>query len=178
VLTERLEQLEAGGLVHRVYLEPPAASTVYELTNDGLALRPVVHELIRWGARRLLPPRPGEQLEAEWVQLALEACARRDPSPPRTFLTCMPDGRQEVRLRIAGSASGTTVERASVRQTAVDTVVRASPRTILALASGVLDPGEAVRTGQADVQGQGLDDLPALFDMSIGGTASAEGDSE
>src|SRR6266852_4653604 len=53
VLTERLGRIEKIGLVRRSVLPPPAASTVYELTEHGDALRPAVHELIRWGGRFL-----------------------------------------------------------------------------------------------------------------------------
>src|SRR5437667_4604979 len=60
VLAQRLAAMESSGLVHRVDLGPPVASPTYALTDDGAALRPAVHELIRWGGRFLLPPRRGE----------------------------------------------------------------------------------------------------------------------
>ena len=49
VLSQRLRELEAGGLLARRRLPPPAASQVYELTERGRALEPVVLELGRWG---------------------------------------------------------------------------------------------------------------------------------
>jgi len=71
VLAARLKELEAAGLVEKRRLAPPAASTVYELTEAGRALRPVLHELARFGARLLGPP-PAEALEPGWLLGALD----------------------------------------------------------------------------------------------------------
>jgi DNA-binding HxlR family transcriptional regulator len=73
VLTDRLRQLERDGVVARRRLPPPAASTVYELTDYGQELVPVMLALGRWGARRLGTRKPDESLRAEWLTLALQA---------------------------------------------------------------------------------------------------------
>jgi DNA-binding HxlR family transcriptional regulator len=49
VLTRRLRDLEADGIVRRRELESPAAGTVYELTELGRELEGPVMELGRWG---------------------------------------------------------------------------------------------------------------------------------
>ncbi|MGI9051999.1 MAG: winged helix-turn-helix transcriptional regulator [Ilumatobacteraceae bacterium] len=59
LLTERLRELEAGGLVERRELPPPIARTVYAATADGRATAPVLQALARYGATRL--GLPGEQ---------------------------------------------------------------------------------------------------------------------
>src|SRR5215218_8341047 len=51
VLTQRLEELESGGILRRRKLPPPAAAWVYELTDWGLELERVIMALGRWGAR-------------------------------------------------------------------------------------------------------------------------------
>jgi DNA-binding HxlR family transcriptional regulator len=51
VLAQRLRELEGAGVVRRRKLPPPAASRVYELTEWGLELEPVIVRLGRWGAR-------------------------------------------------------------------------------------------------------------------------------
>lgn len=51
VLTQRLDGLEAGGVLRRVTLPDPAGVQVYELTALGLAARPVIDALCRFGAR-------------------------------------------------------------------------------------------------------------------------------
>jgi DNA-binding HxlR family transcriptional regulator len=49
VLTRRLRDLEADGVVERRELEAPAAATVYELTALGHGLERPLLELARWG---------------------------------------------------------------------------------------------------------------------------------
>ena len=51
VLAQRLRELEQAGVVRRRKLPPPAGSRVYELTDWGMELEPVITQLGRWGAR-------------------------------------------------------------------------------------------------------------------------------
>src|SRR4051794_18114831 len=51
VLTQRLEGLEANGLVRRRRLPPPASAQVYELTSWGYEAEPIVQTLGRWATR-------------------------------------------------------------------------------------------------------------------------------
>lgn len=51
VLTQRLEGLEAAGIVRRRKLPPPASVQVYELTDWGYEAAPVFEVLGRWAAR-------------------------------------------------------------------------------------------------------------------------------
>ena len=51
VLTQRLEALEAAGLLQRRKLPPPASVQVYDLTDWGREAEPVISELGRWAAR-------------------------------------------------------------------------------------------------------------------------------
>jgi len=53
-LTERLEGLEALGIVRRTLVPPPVSVQVYELTRWGLALEPTLQELGRWAVRSTL----------------------------------------------------------------------------------------------------------------------------
>ncbi|HEX9520688.1 MAG TPA: helix-turn-helix domain-containing protein, partial [Streptosporangiaceae bacterium] len=52
VLSQRLRDLEDAGIVRRGVLDPPASVAVYELTERGRALEPVLLELGRWGSRQ------------------------------------------------------------------------------------------------------------------------------
>lgn len=70
VLSQRLDELEASGIVQRRVLPPPAASAVYELTPWGAELEPVILSLARWGSRAL--PLPRGQLSSSALMLALE----------------------------------------------------------------------------------------------------------
>lgn len=51
VLTQRLRQLEAAGVLRPVALPPPASGRAYELTDRGRELEPVLHALGRWGSQ-------------------------------------------------------------------------------------------------------------------------------
>ncbi|MBF9196448.1 winged helix-turn-helix transcriptional regulator [Microvirga terrestris] len=51
VLTQRLEGLEAAGVLVRRKLPPPAAVHVYELTEWGYESEPIFQALGRWAAR-------------------------------------------------------------------------------------------------------------------------------
>src|SRR5215210_2615673 len=60
VLAQRLRELEGAGVVRRRRLSPPAASRVYELTEWGEELEPVIVGLGRWGVRSPSRPRDAE----------------------------------------------------------------------------------------------------------------------
>ena len=49
LLASRLKDLQAAGIVEKHDLPPPAASTVYALTDLGRELQPLLQELARWG---------------------------------------------------------------------------------------------------------------------------------
>lgn len=72
VLSERLRELQAGGIVKRVRLGPPASATAYRLTARGEHLRGVLVALGRWGSG--LPLREGAGgMSVDAVALALES---------------------------------------------------------------------------------------------------------
>ena len=69
ILTVRLKALEECGLIQTRYLPPPAASSVYELTEYGLGLEEVLVALARWGGQSLGEPQPGQIISEESVML-------------------------------------------------------------------------------------------------------------
>lgn len=71
MLAQRLRELEQAGVVRRDHLPPPASARVYELTDSGCELEPVVLALGRWGSRAPLPPERGE-LGVDALVLALK----------------------------------------------------------------------------------------------------------
>ena len=58
ILSARLRELEAAGLVVRETLGPPAWSRVYALTARGRELEPVLFALGRWGSQEPMPDAP------------------------------------------------------------------------------------------------------------------------
>jgi DNA-binding HxlR family transcriptional regulator len=67
ILASRLRDLETAGVVTKKTLPPPAASRVYQLTDYGLELKPVMRELALWGARSLGPPTADDELFPGWL---------------------------------------------------------------------------------------------------------------
>ena len=60
LLTERLRDLEADGLVEQRELPAPAARTVYALTRDGRRIVPVLRALARFGLPMMAEPVEGK----------------------------------------------------------------------------------------------------------------------
>lgn len=59
VLTTRLRDLEARGILAARELDPPARVTVYELTRWGHELEPILHALGRWAQQSPTAPSSG-----------------------------------------------------------------------------------------------------------------------
>ena len=78
LLTERLRSLQSIGLITAVELPPPAARSVYSLTEEGRRVEPVLRSVARFGAA-YLSGEPNETLDAKRVAYALLAPWRRRP---------------------------------------------------------------------------------------------------
>lgn len=72
VLTQRLGDLEAAGVLQRRSLQPPAACRVYALTPWGAQLETVILELLKWGVRSPGFER-GQALTADAMALSFKA---------------------------------------------------------------------------------------------------------
>src|SRR5260370_26630700 len=81
LVADRLRELQGRGVVRRRKLPPPAASWVYELTDWGRELEPIVLALGRWGVRVPLPAGP-TTLSATSVLIFLRTAAHPDPHAP------------------------------------------------------------------------------------------------
>ncbi len=71
VLAARLKDLEREELATRHRLPPPAAAYVYELTERGRELLPVLTALAAWGAPALEERQPTDAVRAHWYALPL-----------------------------------------------------------------------------------------------------------
>ena len=87
ILADRLQKLEAGGILKREPAEEDGRSTHYRLTAKGIALAPVLLELLIWGAHHEKTNAPCSAIEAmEQNRAAVLAEAyrrweQRDPTP-------------------------------------------------------------------------------------------------
>ena len=88
VLAARLKELEACEVIVKRRLPPPTPAQVYELTPYGVALRPVVRELARWGLHSLPAPTEEDNLVPGWLPDAMETF----------FAPVAPDGSFEFRI--------------------------------------------------------------------------------
>lgn len=82
LLVERLKDLEEGGIVRREAAPPPIATTLYHLTERGLALKPILQELGRWGAPLMEKPVEGDAFQSHWLVFPMELHLR-DNTPKR-----------------------------------------------------------------------------------------------
>lgn len=76
VLSQRLRDLESAGVIRRDELAPPASVPVYELTDRGRSLEPVLLELGRWGSQE--PITTARELTLDALLVALKTAF--DPS--------------------------------------------------------------------------------------------------
>jgi DNA-binding HxlR family transcriptional regulator len=110
ILASRLRDLEAGGIVTKRKLPPPAASQVYELTEYGRGLRPALRELALWGARSLGPPTADDELFPGWLENAVDTVLA-PIAPPGRFEFRVGD---EVASLVDGEAQAGPVEQPDV----------------------------------------------------------------
>jgi DNA-binding HxlR family transcriptional regulator len=87
VLADRLRRLEAGGVITREPAGGDGRSLHYRLTPKGIALAPVLLEMLIWGARHEQTDAPCavvdemEQNRAAMLAEARRRWERRDPTP-------------------------------------------------------------------------------------------------
>lgn len=92
IISDRLRELEANGVIQRRRLPPPAASWIYELTPWGRQLEPVLLSLGHWGLQAPLPPN-ATALSPTAVLLYLRHRALPDPSDPPAVIHVQLDGQ-------------------------------------------------------------------------------------
>jgi DNA-binding HxlR family transcriptional regulator len=97
VLTKRLRDLEASGIVRRRELDPPVSATAYELTQLGRELERPLLELGRWGLNFQSAAEVAE-MPPEMLPNALRIVLRPDRADSLT-IGLRTDGR-DYRLRV------------------------------------------------------------------------------
>lgn len=149
VLASRLRDLERFGVVSKRKLPPPAASTVYELTDYGRELEEVMCALARWGARSLGPPKPEDELYPEWGVNALPALFNAEAARGLSETYVFAVGSDVFTARIEDGHLHASVGAAEDADLRVETDMD----TFFALAAGDLTPEQALATGRAQVEG-------------------------
>jgi DNA-binding HxlR family transcriptional regulator len=154
VLAQRLRELERSGIVRRRKLAPPAGSRVYELTEWGSALEPVILELGRWGSRAPFPDGQPE-LGPDAAVLALKTLF--DPSAAdgldATYELHL--GEHGYRVRVARRRLEITGGEAPSGDAAPrrDAAIRTDPATLAAVLWHGRRLTDALRSGDLEYDG-------------------------
>ncbi|WP_067813502.1 winged helix-turn-helix transcriptional regulator [Nocardia inohanensis] len=90
MLATRLKELERDGILTRRKAGPRATTAVYQLTDTGAALRPVLDTLSTWGTPLLGERRTTDAVRAHWFALPLGR-ALTDKYGPGTITTHIGD---------------------------------------------------------------------------------------
>jgi DNA-binding HxlR family transcriptional regulator len=159
VLSQRLKELEQVGVLRRRVLPPPAASTVYELTEWGAELEDVLVRLGRWGARSPDMPREAET-RPDWLVLGMRAVYDPGEEPVPTL----------YELHFGDEVFWARVDDGSLRvgrgdAPEADAVLTADVEAIAKLVRGELKPAAALRSGAVKLDGEraAFDRFPLLF---------------
>jgi DNA-binding HxlR family transcriptional regulator len=148
MLAQRLRELEAAGVLRRRTLAPPAGSRVYELTERGQALEPVLLELGRWGTFAPVPsgdPRLGIDSTIIALRTLFDADGAREHSGTYELRI----GDQVFRAEVAGGR----LELRRGEASSPDATIAADPHTLMEVMWQGRSLADAVREGDAAVDG-------------------------
>jgi DNA-binding HxlR family transcriptional regulator len=143
LLSTRLKELEAAGLITRQDAPPPVATALYELSEDGQALGPVLKALGLWGLRLMGDERPEDSFRAEWLAYAPAWFASdADPDGPPAVIQLIADGEAAV-IELGDGQVRTRLGKAADPDLTLD----GPPRAVLGLAAGLVDLERASMLG-------------------------------
>jgi DNA-binding HxlR family transcriptional regulator len=146
ILADRLRELCVSGVVTRRRLPPPAGTTVYELTDWGRKLEPVLNDLGAWGLC-IRMPEPAT-LSPTSVLLFLRGSAKVEAETPDMVIGLILDGRVfTVTIHDGQLHIDSTDPNAS------DALLECEPATFNELLAGDLDLTTAIDTGRAAIDG-------------------------
>ena len=148
VLTQRLEELEQASIVRRRRLPPPGAAWVYELTNWGSELEPILKAIGRWAARS--PGLPlGASMSVSSVILSLRTMF--DSQAAAGFQASIELRFGEERFRAELVKGQMQLTRGSADQP--DAVIQGDQNALAAVVYGGRKLAGAIRSGELKVDG-------------------------
>ncbi|MFE7124754.1 winged helix-turn-helix transcriptional regulator [Streptomyces sp. NPDC057617] len=157
VLASRLRDMERDELATRRRLPPPAAANVYELTERGRGLLPVLTALAEWGAPALEERRPTDAVRAHWFAVPLLPVLDGLPGPDGVdsyglegvVEIRLDEGAFHIRLGDGDPVYGDGPAESPDARLVLDA------DTCRALSGGALTVGDGVRDGRIEVSGEG-----------------------
>ena len=160
LLADRLREMEELGVLERATLPPPAGSTVYQLTEAGQAIEPIMMSLGRWGARFLASgPRKTDVMVPRAYFVAMRG----------TFNPGAAAGLDTTyELRVDGLVFEVSIHdgRITTREAQPshpDAVITMDVETLNALLFRMLTPSAALGSGRVQVKG-----APGALEQFIG----------
>ncbi|SCF78661.1 transcriptional regulator, HxlR family [Streptomyces sp. MnatMP-M17] len=157
VLASRLKDMERDELATRRRLPPPSAAYVYELTERGRGLLPVLTALAEWGAPALEERRPTDAVRAHWFAVPLLPVLDGLPGPggadgygqEGVVEVRLDEGAFHIRLGAGDPVYGDGPAESPDARLVLDA------DTCRALSGGELTVGDGVRDGRIEVSGEG-----------------------
>ena len=149
VLSQRLRELESGGVIRRRQLPPPAGSRVYELTDWGRELDEIVLSLGGWAARSPTPLPDAPIVSMDSVILALRG--RFDPSAAHGLRASYELRLGEDRFRIEVADDKIQAARGDADQ--ADATIDTDADTLAAVLWGGQRLADAQRAGELTIEG-------------------------
>jgi DNA-binding HxlR family transcriptional regulator/putative sterol carrier protein len=149
VLAQRLRDLEQAAVVRHRRLPPPYASQVYELTERGRALEPVLLELGRWGGANAPPPCDDACMSLDAHIVSLRTLF--DPERAGDFAA-----RIELRLgdrRFCVAIAGGRIETAGGEAPDADAAIETDPHTLIDVLHGHRSLDDAASAGELRIEG-------------------------
>jgi DNA-binding HxlR family transcriptional regulator len=148
VLTQRLEELEAVSILERRKLPPPVAAWVYQLTDWGTELEPIVQSFGKWAARSPHMPE-GAHMSVNSVVLSFRTMFNSDAAG---------DFKARLQLRLSGEPFRVTIGDGEIEivrgeMERPDATLDGSSDAIAAIVYGGRDLDEAVRARELHVSG-------------------------
>ncbi len=143
--------------MHRAELPPPAARTVYELTERGRGLlEPVIYELARFGLPYLDTPTETQPLFPHLLPHGLKTLVVAEALPRRAFVVHLALDEGDFAMRVAPPQPGPQIARVTVDPGVperVDVTIRGSAAVAMWLRQRVLSREEASSQGLLDIEG-------------------------
>ena len=143
LLADRLRELESAGLIRREEAPPPAATTLFSLTETGAELEPVIRAIGLWGLRYMVDPVDGDEFRSQWFDIPVSFFLRDgDPEGPPASIEL-----RTVSDPVVVEVSGGSVRTRPGTAAAPDLVMAGEPRLILGVFWGKLTVAEAAALG-------------------------------
>lgn len=171
VLTARLRDLQAAGVVTRVAAEQPGGGVLYKLTPHGHALAPILDALGRWGAESMRFPEPDDVITDASLAAALRAGYRAGVASASTSYMVQAGSA----MAWAEATPDSITVGAGALDSAPDLTIRSGPE-LRALLAGELAPADALSSGVVRIEGppELLERFASTFNVPLTGTTETQ----